>query len=244
MIHVLLVDDEEPARARLRRLLAAFEDVEVVGEASDGEEAMERIAELKPDLVLLDIQMPGCGGMEVAASLPSPRPAIVFCTAYDEFAVDAFELHAVDYLLKPVNRARLEKALERVREPGGDDRLRKLAAVARPARFLARRANRFFVVPTARVLFFGSEGGLTRLQTAEHHYWMQPTLAELEGSLDPDAFFRISRAAIVRLEAVREVVPEAGGAGWLKLADGTRLDVTRRRFRELLERISGGTDGD
>ena len=108
MIRALLVDDEEPARERLRRLLTELGGVEIGGEAEDGEQAMEQIAALRPDLVFLDIQMPGCTGMEVAASLAAPRPRIIFCTAFDQYAVDAFELNAVDYLLKPVNRARLE----------------------------------------------------------------------------------------------------------------------------------------
>lgn len=106
MIRTLLVDDEQPARDRLRQLLAAHDDVEIAGEAEDGVQALERVADVTPDLLLLDIQMPGCSGLEVAASLPRPRPAIVFCTAYEQYAVDAFELNAIDYLLKPVNRAR------------------------------------------------------------------------------------------------------------------------------------------
>src|SRR5512142_3330257 len=121
MIRVLLVDDEEPARKRLRHLLASEQDVEIVGEAENGAQAMERIASLAPDLVFLDIQMPACSGMEVAASLASPRPCIIFCTAYDQYAVDAFELNALDYLLKPINHARLQKALERVRRGTVDD---------------------------------------------------------------------------------------------------------------------------
>ena len=109
MIRVMLVDDEQAARERLRQLLGPIPGLEIVGEAADGEQAIERIVELRPDLVLLDIQMPGCTGLEVAASLPSPRPRIIFCTAFDQYAVDAFELHAVDYLLKPVNRVRLAR---------------------------------------------------------------------------------------------------------------------------------------
>ena len=115
MIRTLLIDDEQPARERLRQLLAAHHDVEVVGEAEDGLEAAEKIAQLTPDLVLLDIQMPGASGLDVAASLGKPRPAVIFCTAFDQYAVDAFELSATDYLLKPVNRARLAAALDRVR---------------------------------------------------------------------------------------------------------------------------------
>ncbi|MDA2925054.1 SpoIIE family protein phosphatase, partial [Acidobacteria bacterium AH-259-L09] len=116
MIRVLLVDDEQPARDRLAHLLSSLEDVEVVGEAEDGEQAIEKISKIQPDLVLLDIQMPGLSGLEVAASLPAPRPKIVFCTAFDQYAIDAFELHALDYLLKPVKRERLKQAVERVRQ--------------------------------------------------------------------------------------------------------------------------------
>lgn len=239
-LRVMLVDDEEPARDRLRRMLAGFADVELVGEASDGEEALERIESLGPDLVLLDIQMPGCTGLEVAASLKGPGPAVVFCTAYDEHAVDAFELHAVDYLLKPVSRARLANALDRVRAgAGGLDPVSRLAPSGRPGRFLAKRGNRFHVVRDREVLFFAAEDGMTKLQAREHHYWMGPTLAEMEGRLAPERFFRISRAAIVNLEAIREVVPRPGGAGDVLLAGGIRLEVSRRRFRELIERLGG-----
>ena len=109
MIRAVIVDDEAPARERLRRLLGDLPEVEIVGEAEDGEQAIDRLLETKADLVFLDIQMPGCSGLEVAASLPSPRPHLVFCTAFDQYAVDAFEINAVDYLLKPVNAARLRK---------------------------------------------------------------------------------------------------------------------------------------
>jgi two-component system LytT family response regulator len=223
-------------------MLSAFPDLEVVGEAADGEQAVETILQLRPGLVFLDIQMPGCSGLEVAASLPVPRPRIVFCTAYDAYAVDAFELHAVDYLLKPVSRARLEKAVERVRSLGEaehEERLRRAgrAAGGFPLRFLAKTGAKYRVVPRQAVLYFASEGGLTRLQTAEHSYWMQPTLQDLEERLDPARFFRISRAAIVSLDAVAEAIPMPGGNGEVRLAGGTRLEVSRRRFQELLERL-------
>lgn len=245
-MRVLVVDDEQAARERLRLMLGAFDDVEIVGEAEDGEQAIERIVELRPDLVLLDIQMPGCTGLEVVASLPTPRPQIVFCTAYDEYAVDAFELHAVDYLLKPVSRARLNKALDRARRGGragaADGALDAAgqSAGAWPTRFLARRRTRYCVVPVGDVLYFGSEGGQTKLETADGHYWMQPTLAELEERLDPRRFFRVSRAAIVSMDAVREVAPLPGGHGEATLANGTTVEVSRRRFKELLDRLEQG----
>lgn len=241
MIRALLVDDEAPARERLRRLLAELADVEVVGEAEDGERAMEQITRLGPDLVFLDIQMPGCTGMEVAASLPAPRPHIVFCTAFDQYAVDAFDLSAVDYLLKPVNRARLAQALDRVRQgQTSDDAIVKATlAAAPPARFLARRGSTYRVVAARDVLCFLSEDGITKLCSTDQHYWMSPTLNDLEARLDPRQFFRISRAAIVNLDTVREVAPTAGGHGEVALKDGSRHEVSRRRFKELTEKLGG-----
>jgi two-component system LytT family response regulator len=174
----------------------------------------------------------------------APRPSIIFCTAYDEYAVDAFELHAVDYLLKPVNRTRLEHSIQRVR-PGNDSVPQidsaidsaTAAAGAYPSRFLGKRKMRFFVVPGADVLTFESDGGQTKLRTGQHHFWMQPTLTDLEQRLDPKGYVRISRAAIIRLDQIREVVPQPGGYGEVKLSDGSTLEVSRRRFKELMQRL-------
>jgi two-component system LytT family response regulator len=244
MIRALLVDDEEPARARLRRLLTEAGGVDVVGEAADGGQAVEQIVRLAPALVFLDIQMPGSSGLEVAASLPAPRPHVVFCTAFDEYAVDAFELNAVDYLLKPVSRARLDKALERVRARAAnaerDDGLDRMTrSGGGPGRFLVRKGQAYRVVAAREVSCILSDGGLTQLHAGGEHYWMPPTLNDLEARLDERRFFRISRAAIVNLDAVRELVPIAGGSGELTLKDGTRLEVSRRRFRDLADRLGG-----
>jgi two-component system LytT family response regulator len=243
-MRVLIADDEQPARQRLRLLLGAFPDFEIVGEAVDGEQAIELVGELRPELVLLDIQMAGCSGLEVAASLPSPRPKIIFCTAYDQYAVDAFELCAVDYLLKPVNRTRLAQAIERVRQtPAAEldaslDRASRSPRMA-PARFLGRRGSRFVVVPQQEVIFLGSEDGLTRLHTADQQYVMDPTLNDFERRLDAAVFFRISRTAIVNLDYVKEVRVLVGGYGEAVLKTGTTLEVSRRRLRELLARFQG-----
>src|SRR5438128_1091192 len=120
MIRTFLVDDEQGARERLRHLLSSFGDVEIVGEAENGQEALQRIPDLRPDLVFLDIQMPGNSRLEVARALEPPRPRIIFCTAFDNYAISAFELHAIDYLLKPVNRTRLRDAVARVRQSVAD----------------------------------------------------------------------------------------------------------------------------
>ena len=241
-MRTLIVDDEEPARVRMRQLLAGAEDVEVVGEALDGVEAMEKVAELAPDVVLLDIQMPGCSGLEVAASLPRPRPAIIFCTAFDQYAVDAFELRAVDYLLKPVNRARLHAALARLREQRATVREQHLDAVSRidsvaPTRFLAKKGTRFRIVPRQDVVAFTFHEGLTRLHTATEQLWMQPTLVALARRLDPRAFLQISRTAIVNLDAIREARPFSDGTGEVVLTNGLTFPVTRRRWRLLMERL-------
>ena len=245
MIRTLLVDDEQPARDRLRQLLASHADVEIVGEAEDGVHAAERIAALSPDLVFLDIQMPGASGLDVVASLGRPRPAVIFCTAFDQYAVDAFELSAVDYLLKPVNRARLAAAIERVRHASAPrDRDRALDAVAHTAglaqtRFLARRGARFRVVPADEVVAFTFVDGITHVLTATERLSMQPTLAALARRLDKTTFFQVSRTAIIHLDAVREAKPFADGTGELTLANGQTMAVARRRWRALLDRIEG-----
>jgi two-component system LytT family response regulator len=236
-MRVLIADDEAPARARLRQLLAAHLDVEIVSEAETGTQAMELAGEHKPDLLLLDIQMPGCTGIDVAACLPEPRPHIVFCTAFDQHAVDAFELNAIDYLLKPISRARLAQALDRARASTPAAQAPSLNRAARPARFLVKSAAHYVVVGESRVLYFASEDGLTKLVADAGQYWMDPTLNELEQRLDPARFFRISRAALINLNAVAEIFPLPGGSGEALLKNGHRLEVSRRRYRELLEAL-------
>lgn len=252
-LRVLLVDDEAPARARLRQMLAERADTIVVGEAEDGVQALERVQDLAPDVVFLDIQMPGCTGLEVAASLTPGRPCVIFCTAFDQHAVDAFELKATDYLLKPVTRARLDAALSRVSAtpvppaatpaPAGDDadepsQPSDLPA-GPPSRFLARRGARYLVVPAADVLAFSFEDGQTRLHTATEQLLMQPTLAQLVRRLDPTRFFQVSRTVVVHLDAIREARPHTDGTGVVLLSNGLALDVSRRRWRPLLDQLAG-----
>lgn len=245
MIRTLLIDDEQPARERLKQLLGAHTDVEVIGEAEDGVEAVEKIAALTPDLVLVDIQMPGASGLDVAASLGQPRPAVIFCTAFDQYAVEAFELSATDYLLKPVNRARLAAALDRVRAataPRGRDRALDQLTQAKggsPTRFLARRGARFRVVPMQDVVAFTFVEGVTHVITLTEQLTMQPTLAALARRLDAGTFFQVSRSAIIRLDAVRDAKPFADGTGEITLASGTTMTVARRRWRALIEKLEG-----
>jgi two-component system LytT family response regulator len=248
MIRVMLVDDEQAARERLRQMLGPIPGLEIVGEAADGEQAIERIVELRPDLVLLDIQMPGCTGLEVAACLPNPRPRIIFCTAFDQYAVDAFELHAVDYLLKPVNRVRLARAIDRVCQGDGVEASGEVERIlttlrTRTTRLLARSGEGYRVIPQSEVVHFFSDSGLTKLCTRDRSYLLDPTLNELEQRLDPALFFRVSRAAIVNLDCVTEVLPLIGGVAEVVLNTGVRLEVSRRRVKDLLQRLGGEDPG-
>jgi two-component system, LytTR family, response regulator len=183
---------------------------------------------------------------------------VIFCTAFDQYAVEAFELHAVDYLLKPIARTRLAQALDRIRSltPSADreaaadqalnqslDRTLRHRGSA-PTRFLVRSGAHYLVVSESRVLYFNSEGSLTRLVADNGQYWMDPTLNDLEQRLDPARFFRVSRAALVNLNAVSEVIPMGASSGEVLLKNGQRLEVSRRRFRDLLQLLSGVTRPD
>jgi two-component system LytT family response regulator len=242
-MRVLIADDEAPARAFLRRLLASHPDVEVVGEADNGADAIHLATSTKADLLLLDVQMPGGTGLDVAASLPGGHPAIIFCTAYDQHAVEAFELNAVDYLLKPITRARLSQALDRVRRTESSESQQGVNQLVRNrdeglSRFLVRRGAHYVVVPVSKAAYFESVDGLTRLSAeGGENYWIDPPLQDLEARLDSRQFYRISRNALVNLSQVTELHPLPGGSAEVTMKSGVRLEVSRRRFRGLVEII-------
>jgi two-component system LytT family response regulator len=188
--------------------------------------------------------MPGASGLEVVRSLPAPRPKIVFCTGYDRYAVQAFELHALDYVMKPVTRARLAQTVERLREiPAAqwESAVEKVEHGGRlgETRLLVRDGTRYRVVAQEEVEYFSSDDGISTLHTAAGRFVLDPTLNALENRLDPGHFFRISRNTIVGLEKVLEVLPLMGGYGEVHLRSGPCLPVSRRRFRELLARLEG-----
>jgi DNA-binding LytR/AlgR family response regulator len=245
MIRTLLVDDEELGRSTLRRALAVLPDFEVVGEAANGLEAIEAIAEFQPALVLLDIEMPGLNGFEVVQQLTAP-PAIVFVTAYDEYAVRAFEANAVDYVLKPVQPDRLKRALYRVRDrltisaSGPSSTQPKLLETVRdrggPVRRLAaRRGKRIVIVPVRDVIRIEIEDKLVFACTATERLLLEKTIGELENMLQPVGFLRISRGELVNLDSVRELMPWFSGTWRVKLSSGEERDVSRDRARQLKE---------
>jgi two-component system LytT family response regulator len=240
----LIVDDEAPARDRLRHLLAGNELVELVGEARDGAEAIEAIERLSPDLVLLDIQMPVLDGFEVIEALDKP-PAIIFVTAYDEYAIRAFEVNALDYLLKPFQQERLERAVARAHEEltAGREFASKtgplLETLREEKRLLTRVAVRkpgsFLVVDVRDIDWMEAREGGVLLHIGDKEHTVTRTLTELESRLDPSLFFRAHRSVIVNLDRVKEIVPWFAGSHRLRLTTGTEVDLSRSRARELRE---------
>jgi two-component system LytT family response regulator len=241
-VRVLLVDDEAPARLKLRRLFAAEPDAEIVGEAPHGALAVSRIRTLEPDLVFLDVQMPVLDGFGVIEQLgPEAMPPVVFVTAFDEHAVRAFEVHALDYLLKPVSPERFRSALERVRahlvrRPRDDEqmvgRFRQLLADSGRDpylhRILVQDERRAHLLAVDRITHLAAERNYVRLHTPGAMYEIRSTLTLLERRLDPKDFLRINKGAIVRLEAIKELHPWSHGDYRVVLSDGTALTWSRR----------------
>jgi two-component system, LytTR family, response regulator LytT len=244
-IRTLVVDDEKLARDRLTGFLSKLGDVELVGEATNGVEAVERIQDTKPDLVFLDVQMPGMDGFEVLKALPRPAFHVVFATAYDEYAIRAFEVQAVDYLLKPFARARVEEAIGRVRaridraapaidvesvlrrlEEGRKEYLRQIPVHA---------GKRILLLPSDEVLWFGVEYRLVYAHMADRAYMTNFTLRDLEERLDPETFFRAHKASLVNMRQVKEIVPWFGGRYKLVMRDPTasEVPVSRAQARAL-----------
>jgi two-component system, LytTR family, response regulator len=250
MIRTLLVDDEPLARAGLRARLRPHADIEIVGECGDGAEAVERIERLEPDLVFLDVQMPALNGFDVIAGLAGPVPCVVFVTAYDEYALEAFRVHAVDYLLKPVDERAFEIALDRVRnrlatgEPGdpldGLQRLlRETLLEARNGdrryltRLFVREGERGFFIRTADLVWVQTADNYLRLAANGRQHLIRATMQELEQRLDPATFTRIHRRTLVNLELVQEVFVDYRGVYFVRMTDGTQHRLSRT-FRERL----------
>jgi DNA-binding LytR/AlgR family response regulator len=241
-MRTLIVDDETPARERLRRLLVGIEEIELVGEAEDGIQAVEMIAGQAPDLVLLDIQMPGLDGFGVIEALDDP-PQIVFVTAYDEYAIRAFEVNALDYLLKPFSRARLGEAIRRAQAALTEERQFAgrlgplLESLAAQGRYLTRLGvydrDRIRVLDVGEIDWVGVQDEQVTVHTADQAYLVRRTLGELEARLDPATFFRTHRSAIVNLNCVQEVIPWFKGSHKLRLTSGAEVDLSRARARAL-----------
>lgn len=242
-LRVAIVDDEEPARALLREYLAAHPEVEVVAECANGFEAVRVAAEHDVDLLLLDVQMPGLSGFEVLELLDRDV-AVVFVTAYDEHALRAFDVHAVDYLLKPFSAERLGQALTRARQRLGRPQpgLAGIAAAARKAgvpltRMLVREGPQVHVIPVEALDVAEARDDYVCLRSRGREYRKQQTLAELEAQLDPGKFVRVHRSFIVNVERLARIERYAKDSRLAVLKDGTKLPVSRAGYSRLRDKL-------
>jgi two-component system, LytTR family, response regulator len=241
-LRALIVDDEPFARERVRRLLGDAPDIEVIGECPDGFRAVADITALGPDLVLLDVVMPGKDGFEVLDELRGAAPAVIFLTAHDRFAIRAFEAAALDYLLKPFDEQRFALALDRARRAlggSGRDRLRPVAFTPGGlTRLVVRHAGRIRFVKITEVSHITAEANYVCVHAGGEVHLVRETLGALEAELDPARFVRIHRATIVNLDRVRELEPMFNGQYAVVLDDGARVTLSRR-YRPHLERRLG-----
>ena len=257
-LRVIVADDERPARQFLATMLRSFEDVEIVGEAQTGTETMRLIEQTQPDLAFLDLQMPEMDGLSIVRSLRQGRiPLVAFVTAFDEHAVSAFEIEALDYLLKPVDRTRLRKTVDRARERlegaapaepepfdsvrGGRDGLSVAADETSPAlqgpyidRVPIRKRDDIYLLPVHRIASVVSEGELLHVTTlGKERYTMNHRLKALEAKLDPKRFLRVGRGALVNIDAIAKITSMPGGVYLMTLTNTQQLRVSRSQSRAL-----------
>jgi two-component system LytT family response regulator len=251
LIRVLIVDDEPLARGVLREMLQSDPDVVIVGECSNGKEAVEAIKELSPELLFLDIQMPEMGGFEVLDALSEGQtPHLVFVTAYDQYAVRAFEVHALDYILKPFDRERFEASwqrakaqLQRERNGGVEQKILSLledlkAGTKYLERLVIKSSGRIYFLETNEIDWIQAEGNYVSVHTGKKSHLLRETISSLENQLDPKKFLRIHRSAIVRIDRIKELQPWFHGEYHIVLNDGTQLTLSRN-YRDRLQEALG-----
>ena len=251
MIRVLVADDQPMARERLVSLLTAEPGIEVAGTAASGPEAIDCIRAASPDLVFLDLQMPGMDGFKVIEAIGVDRmPATVFVTAYDEYAVRAFEVHALDFLLKPFGRLRFQSALARARRHLERERQGEMAGrlellrSGRPEpageRLLVKSGGRVSFVDVEAIDWVEAEGNYVRIHAGDQVYLMRETMSRLIDKIGPQRFFRIHRSRIVNIKRVKELLIAGGGDYQVVLTDGTKLGLSRLYRDALQEQLTGG----
>jgi two-component system LytT family response regulator len=243
-ITALIVDDEDLARLVLRELVQTHPELEVVAECANGFEAVKAAAEYKPDLIFLDVQMPKLSGFDVLELIGTETP-VIFVTAYDQHAMRAFEVHAVDYLLKPIGRERFEAALDRAKSRLGEKMPLppELAAAARPPkqfleRIVVRDGTRVTLIPVGKLDYAEAQDDYVALASEGKKHLKQQTIASIEACLDPERFVRVHRSYVVNIERVVRIEPYGKDSRLAILADGTRLPVSRAgygRLRMLLD---------
>jgi two-component system, LytTR family, response regulator len=253
-LRTLIVDDELMSRKKIRAFLQEHAEFQIVGESADGEQAVAAIRALKPDLLFLDVQIPGRNGFEVLDTLPEETlPAVIFVTAFDKYAVRAFEVRALDYLLKPFNKARFAEALNRFHERrtrlNGMDRKQEFKAALQEIQRESRENERILVKSGSRIIFLRkgliewveAQGDYVKLHIGKESHMLRETMAAASERLDPNRFVRIHRSRIVNLDYVREIQPLWGGDYSVLMRDGTELTMSRT-YRASLQAALHGED--
>jgi DNA-binding LytR/AlgR family response regulator len=245
-IRALIIDDEKPARSRMQRLLRRYEDIEVVGEARDGREAADLIKAVHPDVLFLDIRMPRLSGFDLLKGLEE-SPYVIFTTAYDEYALKAFEENTLDYLLKPVDREKLDRAVSKLKKifrqgrplPVSVDMLVQSLEMKERIikRFSVRLGDRILIVPDSRITCFEAKDKYTFLHTEDRDYIIPFSLKELETRLDPDIFLRVHKSCIVNIENISSIHKWFGGRMLVKVKGGKEVIVSQTFLGEFKKRI-------
>jgi two-component system LytT family response regulator len=251
-MRVLIVDDEPLARKRIKRMLAGDVEVEIVGDCASGHEALAMIRDREPDLVFLDIQMPEMDGFSVLKAVaPDRMPLIIFVTAYDQYALRAFEFYALDYLLKPFDRRRFEKAMQRARErilkEKGDEMNQRTIALLEEikarshhlSRLVVKAGGRVFFIKTEEIDWIEAEGKYVRLHVGKESHLLREAISSLEAQLDPAKFLRIHRSTIVNIDRIRELQPWFHNEYRVILRDGTELMLSRSCRKKLGDMLGG-----
>jgi len=250
LIRVLLVDDESLAREMLREMLQDDPQVNIVGESCNGREALEAVRSHSPDLIFLDVQMPELGGFEVLESLGREIPRVIFVTAYDQYAVRAFEVHALDYLLKPFDQERFDISWQRARAQilrdrngGTDQRILALLEEMKAGnkyleRLVIKASGRIYFLETADIDWIEAEGNYVSVHCAKKSHLLRETISSLEAQLDPKKFLRIHRSSIVRIDRIQELQPWFHGEYRIILQNGTQLTLSRN-YRDKLQEALG-----
>jgi two-component system LytT family response regulator len=250
LIRVLLVDDESLAREMLREMLKNDPQVTIVGESCNGREALEAIRSHSPDLIFLDVQMPELGGFEVLEALGKEIPRVIFVTAYDQYAVRAFEVHALDYLLKPFDQERFDISWQRARAQilrdrngGTDQRILALLEEMKAGkkyleRLVIKASGRIYFLETTEIDWIEAEGNYVSVHSAKKSHLLRETISSLEAQLDPKKFLRIHRSSIVRIDRIQELQPWFHGEYRIILQNGTQLTLSRN-YRDKLQEALG-----
>ncbi len=250
LIRVLLVDDESLAREMLREMLQDDPQVTIVGESCNGREALEAVRSHSPDLIFLDVQMPELGGFEVLEALGREIPRVIFVTAYDQYAVRAFEVHALDYLLKPFDQERFDISWQRARAQilrdrngGTDQRILALLEEMKAGnkyleRLVIKASGRIYFLETADIDWIEAEGNYVSVHCAKKSHLLRETISSLEAQLDPKKFLRIHRSSIVRIDRIQELQPWFHGEYRIILQNGTQLTLSRN-YRDKLQEALG-----